>query len=318
MTQDNFLFKSKRLLMKKDFLALADFTSEELGAMVKLGVQMKANPENYRESLSGKTLGMIFNKKSTRTRLSFEVGILQLGGTGIFISIQDTQAARGESLADTAKVLSRYLDGIVIRTYDHNDAIELATHATIPVINGLTDYNHPCQALSDMMTVKEKLGETKGKKLAYVGDGNNMALSLMCACVKFDMDVAIVSPENYALGPEILPEVKKEAQEKNLKIQFTANMEEGLAGAHIVYTDVWASMGQEDEAEKRAQDFAGYCVDSKVMSMANKDAIFMHCLPAHRGEEVSAEVIDGKASVVFDQAENRLHAQKAIMHQLMK
>ncbi len=304
--------------MKKDFLTLEDFTSEELDGMVKLADQMKANPKNYRESLSGKALGMIFNKKSTRTRLSFEVGIIQLGGTGIFISIQDTQAARGETLSDTAKVLSRYLDGIMIRTYEHNDAIELATHATIPVINGLTDYNHPCQALADMMTIKEKLGETKGKKMAYVGDGNNMALSLMCACVKFDMDISIISPENHALAPGILPNIEREAQEKNLKIQLTANTEEGLAGAHIVYTDVWASMGQEDEAEKRALDFVGYSVDERIMSMADKDAIFMHCLPAHRGEEVSAEVIDGGASVVFDQAENRLHAQKAIMHQLMR
>ena len=304
--------------MKKDFLTLEDFTSEELDGMVKLAGQMKTNPKNYRESLSGKTLGMIFNKKSTRTRLSFEVGIIQLGGTGIFISIQDTQAARGETLSDTAKVLSRYLDGIMIRTYEHNDAIELATHATIPVINGLTDYNHPCQALADMMTIKEKLGETRGKKMAYVGDGNNMALSLMCACVKFDMDISIISPENHALAPGILPNIEREAQEKNLKIQLTANTEEGLAGAHIVYTDVWASMGQEDEAEKRALDFVGYSVDERIMSMADKDAIFMHCLPAHRGEEVSAEVIDGGASVVFDQAENRLHAQKAIMHQLMR
>ena len=304
--------------MKKDFLTLEDFTSEELDGMVKLAGQMKANPKNYRESLSGKALGMIFNKKSTRTRLSFEVGIIQLGGTGIFISIQDTQAARGETLSDTAKVLSRYLDGIMIRTYEHDDAIELAAHATIPVINGLTDYNHPCQALADMMTIKEKLGETKGKKMAYVGDGNNMALSLMCACVKFDMDISIISPENHALAPGILPNIEREAQEKNLKIQLTANTEEGLAGAHIVYTDVWASMGQEDEAEKRALDFVGYSVDERIMSMADKDAIFMHCLPAHRGEEVSAEVIDGGASVVFDQAENRLHAQKAIMHQLMR
>jgi len=304
--------------MKKDFLTLADFTSEELGGMIKLGAQMKMNPKNYRESLSGKALGMIFNKKSTRTRLSFEVGIIQLGGAGIFINIQDTQASRGETLSDTAKVLSRYLDGIIIRTYQHADAIELATHATIPVINGLTDYNHPCQALADMMTVKEKLGETKGKKLAYVGDGNNMAISLMCACVKFDMDISIVSPENHSIQFGDLPDVEKEAEEKNLKINFTANIEEGLAGAHIVYTDVWSSMGHEEEAEKKAQDFVGYSVDSKVMSMADPDAIFMHCLPAHRGEEVSAAVIDGEASVVLDQAENRLHAQKAIMHQLMR
>ena len=304
--------------MKKDFLTLADFTSEELSGMVKLASQMKANPNNYKQSLSGKVLGMIFNKKSTRTRLSFEVGIIQLGGAGIFISTQDTQTARGETIADTAKVLSRYLDGIMIRTYEHSDAVDMAAHATVPVINGLTDYNHPCQALADMMTIKEKIGDLKGKKMAYVGDGNNMAISLMCACVKFDMDISIVSPEKYSLGVDDLPKVNKEADEKNLKVQLTSNVEEGLAGANVVYTDVWASMGQEEEEEKRVQDFAGYCVDTKMMSMAENDAIFMHCLPAHRGEEVSAEVIDGDASVVFDQAENRLHAQKAIMHQLMR
>lgn len=304
--------------MKKDFLTLTDFTSEELTAMVKLAIQMKKTPNNYKESLRGKVLGMIFNKKSTRTRLSFEVGILQLGGAGIFISIHDTQAARGESLSDTAKVLSRYLNGIMIRTYDHADAVELATHSTIPVINGLTDYNHPCQALADMMTVQEKLGATQGKKLAYVGDGNNMALSLMTACVKFGMDISIVSPKNHSISLGDLPEIEKEAEEKNIKIQLTANVEEGVAGAHVVYTDVWASMGHEDEASQRAQDFVGYRVDGKVMAMAEHDAIFMHCLPAHRGEEVSATVLDGESSVVFDQAENRLHAQKAIMHQLMR
>jgi ornithine carbamoyltransferase len=304
--------------MKKDFLTLADFSSKELGGMVTLASQMKANPKNYHQTLGGKVLGMIFNKKSTRTRLSFEVGITQLGGAGIFISTQDTQTSRGETIADTAKVLSRYLDGIMIRTYEHSDAVEMAKHATIPVINGLTDYNHPCQALADMMTIKEKFGDLKGKKMAYVGDGNNMAISLMCACVKFDMDISIVSPEKYSLSPKDLPDVIQEADEKNLKVELTTNVEEGVAGSHVVYTDVWASMGQEEEAEKRVQDFSGYCVDSKMMSMAEKDAIFMHCLPAHRGEEVSADVIDGEASIVFDQAENRLHVQKAIMHQLMK
>jgi ornithine carbamoyltransferase len=304
--------------MKKDFLTLADFSSEELSGMVKLATQMKANPNNYKQSLSGKVLGMIFNKKSTRTRLSFEVGIIQLGGAGIFISTQDTQTARGETISDTAKVLSRYLDGIMIRTYEHADAVEMARHATIPVINGLTDYNHPCQALADMMTIEEKIGGLKGKKMAYVGDGNNMAISLMCACVKFDMNISIVSPENYSLSADDLPDLNKEVDEKSLKVELTSNVEEGVAGAHVVYTDVWASMGQEEETEKRVQDFAGYSVDFNMMSMAEKDAIFMHCLPAHRGEEVSEEVIDGEASVVFDQAENRLHTQKAIMHQLMR
>ena len=279
---------------------------------------MKEDPSNYSDSLRGKVLGMIFYKKSTRTRLSFEVGILQLGGFGIFISPDEMQVARGETLADTAKALSRYLDGIMIRTFAHEDVVELAQHATVPVINGLTDYNHPCQALADMMTIDEKFGQLRGKKLAYIGDGNNMALSLMVACIKFGMNISIVSPEKYSLNKEELHLSIKEAELKNIKILLTSNVEEGVSDADIVYTDVWASMGQDEERDLRVKEFAGYCVDSRVMSMAKNEALFMHCLPAHRGEEVSASVIDGKASIVFDQAENRLHLQKAILYKLMK
>ena len=279
---------------------------------------MKEDPSNYSDSLRGKVLGMIFYKKSTRTRLSFEVGILQLGGFGIFISPDEMQVARGETLADTAKALSRYLDGIMIRTFAHEDVVELAQHATVPVINGLTDYNHPCQALADMMTIDEKFGQLRGKKLAYIGDGNNMALSLMVACIKFGMNISIVSPEKYSLNKEKLHLSIKEAELKNIKILLTSNVEEGVSDADIVYTDVWASMGQDEERDLRVKEFAGYCVDSRVMSMAKNEALFMHCLPAHRGEEVSASVIDGKASIVFDQAENRLHLQKAILYKLMK
>ena len=304
--------------MKKDFISLADFSSEELEEMISLARKMKEKPSNYSDSLRGKVLGMIFYKKSTRTRLSFEVGILQLGGFGIFISPDEMQVARGETLADTAKALSRYLDGIMIRTFAHKDVVELAQHATVPVINGLTDYNHPCQALADMMTIDEKFGQVRGKKLAYIGDGNNMALSLMVACVKFGMNISIVSPEKYSLNKEELHLSIKEAELKNIKILLTSNVEEGVADADIVYTDVWASMGQDEERDLRVKEFAGYTVDSRVMSMAKNEALFMHCLPAHRGEEVSASVIDGKTSIVFDQAENRLHLQKAILYQLMK
>lgn len=304
--------------MKKDFISLADFSSEELEDMISLARKMKEEPSNYSDSLRGKVLGMIFYKKSTRTRLSFEVGILQLGGFGIFISPDEMQVARGETLADTAKALSRYLDGIMIRTFAHKDVVELAQHATVPVINGLTDYNHPCQALADMMTIDEKFGQLRGKKLAYIGDGNNMALSLMVACIKFGMNISIVSPEKYSLNKEELHLSIKEARQKNIKILLTSNVEEGVSDADIVYTDVWASMGQDEERDLRVKEFAGYCVDSRVMSMAKNGALFMHCLPAHRGEEVSASVIDGKASIVFDQAENRLHLQKAILYKLMK
>lgn len=304
--------------MKKDFISLADFSSEELEEMISLARKMKEEPSIYSDSLRGKVLGMIFYKKSTRTRLSFEVGILQLGGFGIFISPDELQVARGETLADTAKALSRYLDAIMIRTFAHKDVVELAQHATVPVINGLTDYNHPCQALADMMTIDEKFGQVRGKKLAYIGDGNNMALSLMVACIKFGMNISIVSPEKYSLNKEELHLSIKEAELKNIKILLTSNVEEGVSDADIVYTDVWASMGQDEEHDQRVKEFAGYSVDSRVMSMAKNEALFMHCLPAHRGEEVSASVIDGKASIVFDQAENRLHLQKAILYKLMK
>lgn len=304
--------------MKKDFISLADFPAEELEEMIALAMKMKKNPAKYQDSLKGKVLGMIFNKKSTRTRLSFEVGIMQLGGAAIFISPNEMQVARGETLADTAKVLSRYLDCIMIRTFAHKDVVELAQHATVPVINGLTDYNHPCQALADMMTIEEKFGPTRGKKLAYIGDGNNMAMSLISACIKFGINISIVSPEKYSVNKDELHLTIKEAEQKNIKIVLTSSVEEGIADADVVYTDTWASMGQEEEHSQRVKDFAGYSVNSQVMSMAKDDAVFMHCLPAHRGEEVSTSVIDGPASIVFDQAENRLHLQKSILYKLMK
>lgn len=304
--------------MKKDFISLADFPAEELEELIALAMKMKKNPSKYQDSLKGKVLGMIFNKKSTRTRLSFEVGIMQLGGAAIFISPNEMQVARGETLADTAKVLSRYLDCIMIRTYAHKDVVELAQHATVPVINGLTDYNHPCQALADMMTIEEKFGPTRGKKLAFIGDGNNMAMSLISACIKFGMNISIVSPEKHSVNKDELHLTIKEAEQKNIQVLLTSNVEEGIADADIVYTDTWASMGQEEEHSQRVKDFSGYSVNSRVMSMANEEAVFMHCLPAHRGEEVSTSVIDGPASIVFDQAENRLHLQKAILYKLMK
>ncbi|HLB58559.1 MAG TPA: ornithine carbamoyltransferase [Bdellovibrionota bacterium] len=304
--------------MKKDFIALTDFTSKELEGMILLAEKMKKNPDKYRKSLQGKTLGMIFNKHSTRTRVSFEVGIFQLGGIGLYFGPGQLQLDRGESVSDTAKTLSRYLDGIMIRTFSHKDVEELAKHATVPVINGLTDFNHPCQIMADILTIKEKFKKLKGLKLVYLGDGNNVATSLLFGCVKMGIDITIISPKDYSLSPKIVKTIETEAKEKGVKILLTDNVKEGVLGANIVYTDTWASMGQEEEKLRRQEIFRPFAVNEKVMSSADKNAIFMHCLPAYRGSEVSQSVIDGPQSVVFDEAENRLHAQKAIMYTLMK
>ncbi len=304
--------------MKKDFIALTDFTTDELIAMLDLADQIKQSPRDFDSALKDRTLGMIFNKQSTRTRISFQVGISQLGGHGLFLGPEDMQLARGETISDTGKVLSRFLDGIMIRTFSHNDVLELAQYSSVPVINGLTDFNHPCQALADMMTIREKFGELEGLKLAYVGDSNNVAVSLLFACVKLGLHISLVSPKGYTINQGVLDYSREEADSKNLNVVLTENPQEGVAGADIVYTDVWTSMGQEEEQQKRLNDLAGYTVDDQLMAGAGPNAVFMHCMPAHRGEEVSASVIDGSASIVFDQAENRLHLQKAVMVSLMQ
>jgi ornithine carbamoyltransferase len=303
--------------MKKDFIALTDFSSDELTGMLDLADRIKQSPQEFESTLKGKTLGMIFNKKSTRTRISFQVGIFQLGGMGLFLGPEDMQLARGETISDTGKVLSRFLDGIMIRTFSHSDVLDLSKYASVPVINGLTDFNHPCQALADMMTIREKFGKLEGLKLAYVGDSNNVAVSLLSACVKFGLHVSLVSPKGYTITKEALDMSREEAASKKLSIVLTENVQEGVAGADIVYTDVWTSMGQEKEQQQRLNDLSGYTVNEQMMRGAGQKAVFMHCLPAHRGEEVSASVIDGPASIVFDQAENRLHLQKAVMATLM-
>jgi len=304
--------------MKKDFIALTDFSTDELTGMLDLADQIKQSPQEFDSALKGKTLGMIFNKKSTRTRISFQVGISQLGGHGLFLGPEDMQLARGETISDTGKVLSRFLDGIMIRTFSHSDVLELAKYSSVPVINGLTDFNHPCQALADMMTIREKFGELEGLKLAYVGDSNNVAVSLLFACVKLGLHISLVSPKGYTINKEALDMCREEAESKNLNVVLKENVQEGVAGADIVYTDVWTSMGQEEEQQKRLNDLAGYTVNEEMMKGAGPNAMFMHCLPAHRGEEVSASVIDGPSSIVFDQAENRLHLQKAVMVSLMQ
>ena len=303
--------------MKRDLVSIHDLTRQEVADLTALGAMVKANPEAYRDTLAGKTLGMIFQKSSTRTRVSFQVGVYQLGGTGLFLSSKDIQLGRGEPLSDTAQVLSRYIDGIMARTFAHSDVTTLAEYASIPVINGLTDLLHPCQALADILTIREHFGHCDGLKMAYIGDGNNMAHSLMFAASKAGMDFACAAPEGYWMDRDVVALGQADADEASTALLETTSIAEAVAGADVIYTDVWASMGQEDEAKQRIKDFEGFCVDASVMAQANPKAIFLHCLPAHRGEEVSAEVCDGPQSIIFEQAENRLHAQKAIMIKLM-
>jgi len=266
------------------------------------------------DSLRGKTLGMLFDKSSTRTRLSFEAGIHQLGGTGIFLSRRDIQLGRGEAVSDTARVMSRYIDGIMIRTFEQDMIEEFAKYATIPVINGLTDLLHPCQVLSDIFTIIEKKGAYEGLKIAYIGDGNNMTISWINAAARLPFHLSIACPEGYDPDKTILERGIGESKEGIELLRIPAD---AASGADVIYTDVWASMGQEDEQEERAAAFRDYQVDEKLLSCAKDDAIIMHCLPAHRGEEIAANVIDGPQSVIIDQAENRLHVQKAIMEILM-
>lgn len=267
--------------------------------------------------LKDKTLAMIFQKSSTRTRISFEVGINQLGGSGLYLSTNDLQIGRGEPISDTAKVMSRYVDGIMIRALHHEDVVELAENATVPVINGLTDLEHPCQALADMLTIKEIFGNFDGK-LVFVGDGNNVCNSLLLICAILGMDMTVACPEGYEPNMDILKKATEIAKDNNAIICVEHDIPNAVKDATVIYTDVWVSMGDEDEEKERLAAFKPYQVNSELMNYAKEDAIFMHCLPAIRGQEVTAEVIDGDKSVVIDQAENRLHAQKAIMYHLMK
>ena len=297
--------------MPTDFLAIPDFSRDELNGLFQLAERMRAK-KYTKTPLAGKTLAMIFMKSSTRTRVSFEVGTYQLGGHALFLSPRDVQLGRGEPIADTARVLSRYVDGIMIRTFAHQDIEELAKYASVPVINGLTDLLHPCQILADLLTVRQHLGDIGGKKYAWIGDGNNMANSWINAAYRFGFDLDLACPKGYEPADHLLERAQKVA-----KVRVVRDPMEAAAGAHVVNTDVWASMGQEQEQKEREQAFAGFTVDQKLMKAADKKAIFLHCLPAHRGEEVAADVIDGPQSVVWDEAENRLHIQKAIMAVLM-
>jgi ornithine carbamoyltransferase len=305
--------------MKKDLLTIFDLTSKDIEAILRRASSLKKKQRQGKvhQSLKGKSLGMIFEKSSTRTRVSFEVGMHQLGGHALFLSSHDLQIGRGESIEDTARTLSRYLDAIMIRTFSQASVVKLAHHASIPVINGLTDLHHPCQALADLFTIQERKRRLKGLKLAYVGDGNNVATSLIQACVKTGIHFSIATPVGYELDTGVLNEAKAEARRTVVNIEVTTDPYRAVKNADVVYTDVWASMGQEKEHAKRLKAFHGYQVDAELMRSARRGALVMHCLPAHRGEEISTEVIDGPLSVVFDQAENRLHTQKAVLEMLM-
>ncbi|WP_042169994.1 ornithine carbamoyltransferase [Paenibacillus gorillae] len=306
-------------LKGRDFLMLVDYTPQEIRYLIDLAIELKRKQKagETHHLLKGKTLGMIFEKSSTRTRVSFEVGIYQLGGQGLFLSGNDLQIGRGEPILDTAQVLSRYLDGIMIRTFAHRNVVELARGATVPVINGLTDLSHPCQALADYQTILEHKGKLEGLKVAYVGDGNNVVHSLMMGAAKLGVNISVATPEGYEPDANMIQQSKEHAAETGATIHICRDPKEAVADADIIYSDVWASMGQEAEQKERELAFADYQVNEELMKYANKDYMFMHCLPAHRGEEVSEGVIDGKHSIIFDQAENRLHAQKAIMAAIM-
>ncbi len=304
----------------KDLISINDLTVEETWQILKTTEQMKLRLKSgeRQRPLEGKTLGMIFTKPSTRTRVSFEVAIWQLGGYALYLGAGDLQLRRGETIEDTGRVLSRYLDAIMIRTFDHQDVVDLARAADIPVINGLTDLLHPCQGLTDVYTIYEKFGRLEGLKLAYVGDGNNVAHSLMYAGAKTGLDVVVACPPGHEPDPRVVEAAQEAALETGAVIEVVRDPLEAVQGADVIYADVWTSMGQEAEREERVKALTPYQVNPALMAATGKrGTVFMHCLPAHRGEEVTDEVIDGPASIVFDQAENRLHTQKAILALVM-
>jgi ornithine carbamoyltransferase len=307
-------------LKGRDFLRVNDWAPEELVLVLDHADRLKARQRERvpHRILEGRTLGMIFQKPSTRTRVSFEVGIAQLGGIGLYLAAGDLQLGRGETIKDTAVVLSRYLDGIMIRTFNQADVDELAEHAGIPVINGLTDEFHPCQALADVMTIRERLGGFEGVRVAYLGDGNNVCHSLMVACAKLGMDFVAGTPAGYEPSDEVVGWARAAAEASGSSVELTNDPRAAASGADVLYTDVWTSMGQDEEREKRLADLAGYGIDRDMVALGSERAIVLHCLPAHYGEEITEDVLYGPSSAVWDQAENRLHAQKALMALVLK
>ncbi len=305
--------------MKKDLVSIADLTAQDFWTLLDTASRLKAEQKagRARPLLAGKVLGMIFQKPSLRTRVSFEVGMRQLGGHAMYLAPDEIQLGRRESVPDAARVLSRFVDGIMIRTFAHREVEVLAEYASVPVINGLSDFSHPCQALADMLTVHEKRGQLRGARMAYVGDGNNVAHSLLLAAGLAGVDLAVASPPGYECDPGVVAKAQAAARASDCDIRLLADPMEAVRGADVIYTDVWVSMGQEAQQQQRTHVFEPYRVDARLVSAASPDVLVMHCLPAHRGEEIDDEVLDGPHSVVYDQAENRLHAQKAVLALLM-
>lgn len=306
--------------MKKDLLKMDDLSKEEILDILNLADQLKYEQKHGIEHhhLNGKSLGMIFEKASTRTRVSFEVGMYQLGGNSLFLTDRDLQIGRGEPMEDTARALSRFIQGIMIRTFSQEEIEKLAKYASIPVINGLTDIEHPCQVLADLMTIRENKNILEGLKVAFIGDGNNMANSLMIGCLKVGMNFSIASPKYYTASPDYLNRAKEIAAKEGVNFTVTTSPAEAAKDADVVITDVWASMGHEEEAEARSKAFEGFQINKELMETADKNAMVLHCLPAHRGEEITAEILEEHADLIFDETENRLHAQKAVLVKLMK
>ena len=305
--------------MKKDLLKMADLNKEEILDILNLADQLKYEVKHgiKHHHLEGKTLGMIFEKSSTRTRVSFETGMYQLGGYPLFLSSNDLQIGRGEPIQDTARVLSRYLNGIMIRTFSQEEVEKLAEYSTIPIINGLTDDEHPCQILADLMTIRENKNILDGLKVAYIGDGNNMAQSLIVGCLTVGINISLAIPKKYMVKKEYIDKGIELANKNNLTFTIVENPEEAVLNADVVITDVWASMGKESEFNERVESFKGYQVNSKLMSLTNKDSIVLHCLPAHREEEISEEILEKYSDIIFEEAENRIHVQKAILAKLL-
>ena len=305
----------KKLSLKgRDLLAMSDLSTPEINLILKTAIAIKKNRQKYASALKGKNLGMIFQKPSTRTRVSFEVAMYQLGGQALNLTSNELQLKRGETVADTARVLSRFLDAMTARVFSHNDVLDLAKYGTIPVINALSDYEHPCQALADVLTIIEHKKSLKNLKVTYIGDGNNVAHSLVLAVVQLGGYIEVATPKGYEMADSLIDTASKIGKETGGKLVLSYNAQDTAYQADVIYVDVWTSMGQEEEHKKRLADFQGFQINSELLARAKKDCIVMHCLPAHRGEEITDEVVDGPNSVVWDQAENRLHAQKALLY----
>ncbi len=303
--------------MKKDLLSIKDLTLEEINSIFKVSALLKKNKNKFNKALSGKTLVLIFQKPSNRTRVSFEVGMYQLGGNSLYLSPAEINIGVRESIKDVAKTISRYVNGIVLRTFEHKNCLDMAAAATVPVINGLSDFSHPCQGLADLFTIKEKLKDLKNATLAYVGDGNNVCNSLLFAAAKTGANITVASPKGYSPDEQVIKYAREIAKDTGSKIKITEDPLSAVKGAQVVYTDVWASMGQEEEIAKRKIIFKDFQINAKLLANSAPGVLVMHCLPAHRGEEITDEVMDSKNSIVFDQAENRMHVQKAILIKLL-